>query len=84
MKTIATAVAALVLSAGLAAADDKAACAKGIEFIKAQIAAKPADAVMKKLNKALKDANREQGEAEYDECLDAVKDAEKATGKKAS
>lgn len=78
-------IAAGILAAGTvaAAADDLAQCNKGIAFIEAQIAAKPADAVLKKLQKALRDAKRELGEGEFDECLDAVKDAEKATGKKA-
>ncbi|MEJ1157914.1 hypothetical protein [Prosthecomicrobium sp. N25] len=73
---------ALALSAGAAAADDRAECEKGIAFIKAEIGKNPAEPVMTKLKKALKDANRELGETEYDECMDAVKDAQKALGKK--
>lgn len=83
MKSLPLAALALALAATGAAADDKGNCNKGIAFIEAQIAAKPADPVLKKLQKALRDAKRELAEAEFDECLDAVRDAEKATGKKA-
>lgn len=76
--------AVLASVAPAAASDDLQSCTKGIEFIKAEIAKNPADAVMKKLKKALRDANRELGEGEFDECMDAVKDAEKATGRKSS
>ena len=76
-------VAALLIASGPAlAADDLASCTKGITFIKAEIAKNPPAPVLTRLKKALKDANRELGEGEFDECMDAVRDAEKATGRK--
>jgi hypothetical protein len=79
----ALAVAAFLIVAGPAlAADDLASCTKGITFIKAEIAKNPPAPVLTRLTKALKDANRELGEGEFDECMDAVRDAEKATGRK--
>lgn len=63
-----------------AAADDAKSCADGVAMIKAEIAKKPAKATLDKLNKALKGAERELGEKEYDECLDYVGDAKKALG----
>lgn len=73
----------VLLLAGLflttpALADDKAACADGIVMIKDMIAKNPPEAALTKLRKALRVAEREQGEAEYDECLDAVGDAKRA------
>ena len=61
-----------------ALADDKAACVDGIAMIRDAIAKNPSEAVLPKLRKALRVAEREQGEAEFDECLDAVGDAKRA------
>jgi len=61
-----------------ALADDEADCKSGITMIKAEIDKKPKEPVLGKLNKALRDAEREQGEKEYDECLEAVEDAKEA------
>jgi Skp family chaperone for outer membrane proteins len=58
-------------------ADDAADCAAGIEDIKARVAKAPDDA---KLQKLLKDAEREAGEKEYEECLEAVEDAKEGSG----
>ena len=73
---------ALVLFACAAAspalADDKADCAGGIAMIRAEIAKPAPDAALPKLRKALRAAEREQGEGEFDECLDAVGDAKRA------
>lgn len=68
----------LAASGGLALADDAKACSDGIAVIKAEIAKKPAKATLDKLNKALKGAERELGEKEYDECLDFVNDGKQA------
>lgn len=67
-----------VLWCGAALADDAKECTDGVAMIKAEIARKPAKATLDKLNKALKGAERELGEKEYDECLDFVNDAKKA------
>lgn len=61
-----------------ALADDAADCAAGIERIKAEIAKNPAADRLEMLNKFLKDAEREAGEQEHDECLEAVEDAMEA------
>lgn len=62
-------------------ADDKTACADGIAMIKDALAKTPSEAVVPKLRKALRVAEREQGEREFDECLDAVGDARRAMGR---
>ena len=75
---------ALILVAASAApalADDKASCAEGIAMIEAALAASPSEAAQPKLKTALRVAKREQGEGEFDECLDAVGDAKRAMGK---
>ncbi|MGY2047379.1 hypothetical protein [Methylobacterium sp. JK268] len=68
------------LAAGAARADDAAACRDGITMIKAELAKSPAEPLQRSLKKALRNAEREQGEGEFDECMDAVKDARKALG----
>ncbi|NEU12532.1 hypothetical protein G3T14_10330 [Methylobacterium sp. BTF04] len=69
---------AVFLIAGPALADDKFACTDGIAMIKAELAKPPAETVLPKLKKALRVAERELGEGEFDECLDAVGDAKRA------
>ena len=71
----------LLLTALPARADDAASCREGIAMIKAELAKAPAEAVAKTLKKELRVAERELGEKEYDECLDAVRDARKALGR---
>lgn len=69
--------AALILTTP-ALADDKADCAAGITMIQGEIAKAPAEPVLAKLRRALKNAQREQKEGEFDECMDAVGDAKRA------
>ncbi|HYD65945.1 hypothetical protein [Azospirillum sp.] len=71
-----------LLLAGPALADDQSDCVAGIEFIKAEIAKAPAQPTLDALKKQLRNAEREQREKEYDECLDAVKAARKAVAAK--
>jgi len=71
----------LLLTALPARADDAASCREGIAMIQAELAKAPAEAVAKTLKKELRVAERELGEKEYDECLDAVRDARKALGR---
>lgn len=59
-------------------ADDKATCVDGIAMIKAELAKNPSETLAPKLKKALRVAERELGEGEFDECLDAVGDAKRA------
>lgn len=70
-----------VLLPAAAQADDRTECKAGIEMIRAEIAAKPAQAILAKLQTALRVAEREQKEQEFDECVDAIKDARKALGR---
>lgn len=75
-----------IVSAGLSAlilacpamANEKAACSEGIDMIKTEIDKSPPEAVLSKLKKALRVAEREMGEGEFDECVDAVGDAKRA------
>lgn len=81
MRSIRFALILVAVSAVPALADDKAACAEGIAMIESALAANPSEAAQPKLKKALKAAKREQGEGEFDECLDAVGDAKRAMAK---
>lgn len=78
---------ALLLSASLLAAgpalaaDDASSCAEGITMIRDALALNPPETAVPKLKKALRVAEREQKEGEFDECLDAVSDARKVLGR---
>lgn len=78
---------ALLLSASLLAAgpalaaDDASSCAEGITMIRDALALNPPETAVPKLKKALRVAEREQKEGEFDECLDAVADARKVLGR---
>lgn len=76
--------AAITMTFGLGAAraDDAKKCDDGIAMIKAEAAKDHPKAVADKLKTSLRVAEREKGEKEYDECLDAVADAKKAAGSK--
>jgi hypothetical protein len=80
MKVLLTGLFCAALLAGPALADEAADCSAGIETIKAALAKGPADEAKAKLEKYLKDAEREMGEKEYDECLEAVEDAKEIAG----
>jgi hypothetical protein len=72
------AVAHLALGAAASRAQTRAECEEGIGFIREALA-RSADATQRGLlAKALRDAERELGEGEYDECLEAVEDAKAA------
>ena len=71
-------VAATVSSVVPAEADDQAECNAGIAMIKTELDKKPPQATQTALQRALRDAERESKEAEFDECLDAIEDAKKA------
>lgn len=68
---------ALLIATTPAFADDDSACAEGIAMIRDALAKGPPPASVAKLRQSLRAAEREQGEAEYDECLDAVGDAKR-------
>ena len=69
---------AAAFAAPRASADDQADCLAGIDMIKAEIAKNPPKAVLDRLTRALRIAERERGEKEWDECVDAIRDAQKA------
>ncbi|MFO1089563.1 MAG: hypothetical protein U1E46_08270 [Hyphomicrobiales bacterium] len=77
---IATVAFGAALWAGQALADEASDCTTGIETIKAAIAKNPAADTLEKLKKYLADAERELGEKQYDECLEAVQDAQEIAG----
>jgi hypothetical protein len=70
-----TAAVFLLLTGSLAWADDKSECQAGIKAIKAAIAKKPAKPVLDRLKRALDSAQQEEFEKDWDECLDAIKQA---------
>jgi len=65
----------LLLTASSAWADDRSQCLAGIKAIKAAIAKKPPAPVLDRLKRALDSAQQEEFEKDWDECLDAVKQA---------
>ena len=71
----------LVLTGPALAADDAASCAEGITMIRDALALNPPESTVPKLKKALRVAEREQKEGEFDECLDAIVDARKVLGR---
>jgi hypothetical protein len=81
MRAIVAGVGLLAVAWSPASADDETDCRAGIVMIRAEIAKKPAQAVLTKLQSALRIAEREQREREFDECVDAVQDASKALGR---
>ena len=81
MVRLASALPILAILAAPAWADDRSDCIAGIDMIKVEIAKNPPKPVLDRLRKALRDAERELKEGEFDECLDAVNDAKKALRK---
>ena len=63
-----------------ARAQNRADCEAGIRFITEALARETRADVRDELAKALRDAERELGEGEYDECMEAVEDARDAVG----
>ncbi|MFC7053126.1 histidine kinase [Hansschlegelia quercus] len=72
---------ALLATLPAARADDAADCDAGIAMIRMEQAKEHGRATTESLKTALRVAEREKGEKEYDECLDAVADARKALKK---
>ena len=81
MRAIVPLTLATVLLAASVSADDQSDCLSGVEMIKTEVAKDPAAPVLAQLRTSLRIAERERGEAEWDECVDAVKDAKKALGR---
>lgn len=78
MRALAAACLALATLVLPAAADDKAECVAGIAMIRAELDRKPPQATQAALQRALRSAERELKEGEFDECFDAIDDARKA------
>lgn len=70
-----TAITVLLLSGTLAWADDKSECLNGIKSIKTAIAKKPPQATLEGLKRALDNAQQEEIEQDWDECVAAVRQA---------
>jgi hypothetical protein len=74
-------VGAIVPSAMPITADDRGNCTAGITMIKAELDKKPPQVTLTALQQAIRSAERELKEAEFDGCVDAVHDARKALGR---
>ena len=68
----------VLIATGSALADDRADCVAGIAMIKAEIGKSPPQATLTALQRALRGAERELKEQEFDECIDYVEDAKKS------
>jgi len=64
------------LSGTFAFADDKSECLDGIKAIKAAVAKNPPKPVLDRLKRALADAEQEEFEGDWDECVAAVRQAQ--------
>jgi hypothetical protein len=65
----------LLLAPILAAAQTRGECEEGIRFIRGELGHVVDPARRADLEKLLRDAERELGESEYDECMDAIEEA---------
>ena len=75
-RILLAAAAFMLLTASSAFADDRSQCLAGIKAIKAAIAKKPPQPVLDRLKRALESAQQEEFEKDWDECLDAIKQAQ--------
>ncbi|HEX9321079.1 MAG TPA: hypothetical protein VF913_03000 [Xanthobacteraceae bacterium] len=62
-------------------ADKESDCQKGITTLKSELKKKHPKPMRDQLQKALKDAQKEDGEGDWDECVDAVKAGTRALGR---
>ena len=72
------AVTVLLLSSGLAHADDKSTCLAGVQALKAAIAKRPPQAELDRLKQTLSSAEQEVLEGDWDECAGIIKKARPA------
>jgi len=72
----------LAFAASNAWADDKSECTAGLQLIKAAIAKKPANPVLNRLQEALKTAEQEVDEGDWDECVAAIRQGKQALQQK--
>ena len=69
------------MSTTAAMADDKSDCRKGIAMIKAELKKKHPEPVLVTLRKALSDADLEEVEGDWSDCMKYIKMARAALGK---
>jgi hypothetical protein len=72
------AVTVLLLSSGLAHADDKSTYLAGVQALKAAIAKRPPQAELDRLKQTLSSAEQEVLEGDWDECAGIIKKARPA------
>ena len=72
------AVTVLLLSSGLAHADDKSTYLAGVQALKAAIAKRPPQAELDRLRQTLSSAEQEVLEGDWDECAGIIKKARPA------
>ncbi len=72
---------ALLFIPASASADSESDCQKGIATLKSELKKKHPKPVQEQLQKALKNAQKEDGEGDWDECVDAVKAGTRALGR---
>jgi hypothetical protein len=80
LSAVSCAVLAMVVSSGTAHAQSRADCEAGLASIRNAQSRPQHPAMRATLDRALRDAQRELGEGEYDECMEAVGDARAALG----
>ena len=73
--------AAVMMSPTAVMADNKSDCQKGVAMIKAELKKKHPEPVLVTLRKALSDAETEEIEEDWSECMDHIKTARTALGK---
>jgi len=72
---------ALLFIPASASADKESDCQKGITTLKSELKKKHPRPVQEQLQKALKNAQKEDGEGDWDECVDAVNAGTRALGR---
>lgn len=80
LSVLSCAVLGIAMAPSLAAAQSRGDCEGGIAFIRNALSQPQRPETRAELDKALRDAQRELSESEYDECLEAVEDARTALG----
>jgi hypothetical protein len=80
-RVFVAAIVALLFIPASASADSESDCQKGIATLKSELKKKHPKPVQDRLQKALKDAQKEDEEGDWDECVDAVKAGTRALGR---
>ena len=71
----------VLMSTTAAMADDKSDCQKGVAMIKAELKKKHPEPVLVTLRSALSDAELEEAEEDWSDCMKYIKTARAALGK---